>query len=484
LNRLTTSSESGGAWSQTNKYDRYGNRAIDLGGGNQSLYFNSANRITNAGYVYDAAGNLTSDGIQSFAYDAENKIKTVNGVSDVYRYDGDGNRVRKNFATGEKVRMVYSGGQLVAEYDLTTGSLKKEYVYGGKGLLATVEPGTGTRYTTSDHLGSPRVVTNSSGGVVSRHDYMPFGEELGAGAGARTTAMGFVVNDGVRQKFTSKERDTETGLDYFNARYYASSQGRFPSPDPLYYTSLRPSDPQQFNLYSYVRNAPLVMVDPDGRDGYLKAETQEAFEKGKREVKRVAPGTRIDGDGKIHKPGFFRRILNNLTGHGAGTALISRIADAKNVTLIRATEKNAGLAGLPSSRMTAKFQDMTGCAAVGCDYYIELNVNYKGTSHDRMPDGSIAEAPFDLAVGLAHELIHADIFNHYGDTFSGEDDTAVHSYTVGGQILQEQSRAGEFLATGLPFEYKGTKKNVPSKWGITENEIRRELMRPPRATYK
>ncbi len=225
LNRLTTSAESTGGWSQTNKYDRYGNRAIDLGGGNQSLYFNSANQITNSGYIYDAVGNLTNDGVQSFGYDAENKIKSVNGVSDVYRYDGDGNRVRKNFASGEKVRMVYSGGQLIAEYDLINGSLKKEYIYGAKGLLATVEPGTGTRYTTSDHLGSPRVVTNASAGVVSRHDYMPFGEELGSGIGGRTTAMGFIVSDGLRQKFTSKERDLETGVDFAKARSYSSSQG-------------------------------------------------------------------------------------------------------------------------------------------------------------------------------------------------------------------------------------------------------------------
>ena len=135
LNRLTTSVESGSSWSQTNKYDRYGNRAIDLGGGNQSLYFNTANnRITNGGYVYDAPGNLTNDGSQSFAFDGENKIKTVNGESDVYRYDANGNRVRKNFTFGEKVRMVYGGGQLIAEYDLSNGSLKKEYVYGAKGL--------------------------------------------------------------------------------------------------------------------------------------------------------------------------------------------------------------------------------------------------------------------------------------------------------------------------------------------------------------
>jgi len=268
LNRLTTSSESGGAWSQTNKYDRYGNRAIDLGGGNQSLYFNSANQITNAGYSYDAAGNLTNDGTQSFAYDGENKIKTVNGVSDVYRYDGDGNRIRKNFASGEKVRMVYSGNQLIAEYDLTNGSLKKEYVYGATGLVSTVEPSNGTRYITSDHLGSPRVVTNSAAGVVSRHDYMPFGEEIGSGIGGRSTGMGFIVTDGLRQRFTAYERDSETNLDYAINRYYASVQGRFTSPDPLM-ASGKSGDPQTWNRYNYVGNNPLHRIDPNGLDWWF-----------------------------------------------------------------------------------------------------------------------------------------------------------------------------------------------------------------------
>src|SRR4029077_7402930 len=81
LNRLTTSNEnSGSSWSQTKAYDQYGNRWIDYGGGNQSLYFNSANnRITNSGYGYDSAGNLSSDGAHTYAFDGENKIKTVDG---------------------------------------------------------------------------------------------------------------------------------------------------------------------------------------------------------------------------------------------------------------------------------------------------------------------------------------------------------------------------------------------------------------------
>lgn len=262
LNRLTTSQEnSGSSWSQTNSYDRYGNRSI-VGG---VLTFNAANnRISSAGYSYDASGNLTNDTIHAYTFDAENKISKVDNVS-AYVYDGDGQRVRK--LVGENTRFVYGiGGQLVAELDGSTGNLKKEYVQGGATLI-TIEPtavnANGTRYTTSDHLGSPRVVTNASAGVVSRHDYQPFGAELGIGIGGRTTGMGYSVTDGLRQKFTLKERDNETGLDYSQYRYYSSTQGRFTSPDPLL-ASAKFSDPQSWNRYTYCGNNPLVNVDPLG----------------------------------------------------------------------------------------------------------------------------------------------------------------------------------------------------------------------------
>ena len=87
----------------------------------------------------------------------------------------------------------------------------------------------------------------------------------------------------IAAQFTSKERDAETGLDYFGARYYSSSQGRFTSPDewaggivdaysggqvgkpgPLPYADI--DDPQTLNKYVYVRNNPLRYVDPDGHD--------------------------------------------------------------------------------------------------------------------------------------------------------------------------------------------------------------------------
>ena len=83
---------------------------------------------------------------------------------------------------------------------------------------------------------------------------------------ADTCALGEVPD--CRSSSTGKERDTESGNDYFGARYYASSMGRFLSPDwsakedPVPYAQLE--DPQSLNLYSYVRNNPLTRVDADG----------------------------------------------------------------------------------------------------------------------------------------------------------------------------------------------------------------------------
>jgi RHS repeat-associated protein len=104
-----------------------------------------------------------------------------------------------------------------------------------------------------DGLGSVRAVTDQGGAVIERHDYLPFGEEVSPPGGAQP------------RQFTGKERDAETGMDYFGARYYSGKRGRFTTVDPVYTWAENLTDPQRWNRYAYVRNNPLRYTDPDGR---------------------------------------------------------------------------------------------------------------------------------------------------------------------------------------------------------------------------
>src|SRR5439155_19699467 len=142
------------------------------------------------------------------------------------------------------------------------------YAYDARGKLAseygsTTTPSCTSCYLTPDPLGSTRLITDASGAVTARSDYLPFGEEVPADRDGRSTVTcggASCFNEqgrSVAQKFTGKERDAETGLDYFGARYLSSTQGRFTSPDPLFFQKEMLEDPQRWNLYSYVRNNPL-----------------------------------------------------------------------------------------------------------------------------------------------------------------------------------------------------------------------------------
>ena len=196
------------------------------------------------GYQFDDAGNTKTDADnRQFIYDGENKqveVKDQYGVSiGKYFYDGDGKRVKKITNTETTVFVYNAGGQLVAEYSTQISQQPQ------------------VSYLTSDHLGSPRINTDANGQVIARHDYQPFGEEIQrASYGA----------DQVRKQFTGYEKDDETDLDFAQARYFNSGFGRFSSPDPLYFTAERLIDPQQFNLYVYVRNNPLKYIDINGED--------------------------------------------------------------------------------------------------------------------------------------------------------------------------------------------------------------------------
>jgi RHS repeat-associated protein len=152
----------------------------------------------------------------------------------------------------------------------------------------------------SDHLGTPRMIIDQTGTLanVKRHDYLPFGEELFAPAGGRTGPLGYVAGDGVRQQFTSKERDVETGLDYFQARYYSSVSGRFISADEPFADQYQ-QDPQTWNLYAYTSNNPLVRVDDDGKRWFYK----DIYDEHGNRINRLVQWVDANEDGTYTSPG-------------------------------------------------------------------------------------------------------------------------------------------------------------------------------------
>ncbi len=169
--------------------------------------------------------------------------------------------VRLNYHHGasETAIFVYSAGKLVAEYSNTQ--------------VPVTNPTT--RYLTEDHLGTPRVVTDSQGNVISRRDFLPFGEQLDPDVGGRSSVTAYQpTNDNVKQKFTGYQKDEESGLDFAEARMYENRHGRFTAVDPLL-ASGKSANPQTFNRFVYCVNTPLACTDPTGLigDWYQSTET-------------------------------------------------------------------------------------------------------------------------------------------------------------------------------------------------------------------
>jgi RHS repeat-associated protein len=246
-----------------------GNAPQDIGGScpSSDTPYNGNNQMLGASY--DAAGNQVVVTGDTMAYDAENRLAlateapSLGGGTENYIYDGDGRRIGKWGPNSATVYVYDALGQLAAEYS----------------TAANAPPCT-TCYLSDDHLGSTRLVTDQNGSVVARHDYLPFGEETAPNAA-----------DNINQKFTGKERDQETGIDYFGARYYGGALGRFTSPDPISGTVLHILNPQRWNMYAYAVNNPLAFVDPDGQDAIAV------------KYANLAHGLGHAGVGSVHKDG-------------------------------------------------------------------------------------------------------------------------------------------------------------------------------------
>ncbi|MEW6364475.1 MAG: RHS repeat-associated core domain-containing protein [Acidobacteriota bacterium] len=158
-------------------------------------------------------------------------------------------------AGSEIVYYIYSfDGKLLAEYD-ADGNCNRDYIYAGNRLIAEHKPKVGIyHFYTPDQINTTRMITDQAGKIVYSAAFGPYGGEQ----------ITWVDKCNPALKFSGKERDRDTTFDYFGARHYASSQGRWISPDPIRNKQLAIWTPQLWNLYSYCRNNPITFVDPDG----------------------------------------------------------------------------------------------------------------------------------------------------------------------------------------------------------------------------
>ncbi len=218
---------------------------------NLSLSVGSGNQITTSGFTYDASGNLTADGIMSPVYDADGHMTSGTGVS--YIYDANGLRMYKSSGT----EYLYGLNDEVLDETNSGASITNEYIYFNGQRIARRDSSGNVDYYFADHLGSARVVTNSSGTILDDSDFYPYG-------GERVTSSG----SGNPYKFTGKERDSESGLYNFGARYHSPQYQRFMSADPAGLAVADLSNPQTLNQYAYVNNNPINMTDPTGLCGF------------------------------------------------------------------------------------------------------------------------------------------------------------------------------------------------------------------------
>jgi RHS repeat-associated protein len=219
--------------------------------GTVSYASNALNQYTAVGAVtptYDGNGNLTSDGTFSFGYDAENRLTSASGAGNTasYAFDAQGRRKTRTVNGTTTVFVTDAANREVLEYDGASGAILRWYAYGlgPNDVLGQMNVATATRATpVPDMLGSVIGSLDSGSGILSKVGYLPYGKSA--------TASGPFG-------YTGQRIDPETGgLYYYRARHYSPAWGRFLQADPI-------GARGGINLYAYVRNDPINLVDQFG----------------------------------------------------------------------------------------------------------------------------------------------------------------------------------------------------------------------------
>jgi RHS repeat-associated protein len=236
-----------GASSYSATCDAVGNRLTADGRGYTVNNLNACTQLTAPAQTlsYDANGNISSWDGTNFFHDSQGQLTNLTAGSQSIAYQYDHRRLR---VTGGTAAYTYDAGGNLRQ--IADGGNITQYVYADGIDHAVLLRRNGTLYALiTGHLGSVVAILNSTGNLVQSYDYTPFG---------RTTATGTDVGNVLG--FTGREYDPASGLYYYRNRWYSPDLGRFLEPDPI---GLRASD---VNLYRYVGNNPLNLVDPLGLD--------------------------------------------------------------------------------------------------------------------------------------------------------------------------------------------------------------------------
>jgi RHS repeat-associated protein len=204
-------------------------------------------------FAYDSRGNTTRKNTQAYVFDRANRMGQVTGLQS-YRYDTLGRRVQTTDADGKTTFWIYSQSGQVLYTSEARRSQNLSYIYLGNSQVATRAAawGTGTvtvKYQHTDMLGSPVAETSSTGSILKRTSFSPYGEPW------KSTTV-----DGTG--YTGHVMDGATGLTYMQQRYYDPQVGQFRSVDPI---TVQGGDLRHFNRYAYAYNNPQKFTDPDGR---------------------------------------------------------------------------------------------------------------------------------------------------------------------------------------------------------------------------
>jgi RHS repeat-associated protein len=199
----------------------------------------------------------------------------------------------------------------------------------------------------TDHLGSLVGTLSSTGDVLSTQDIAPFGELFTGGS-----ADSFV--------FTGKERDAESGNDYFGARYYSSSMGRFLSPDPI---GGDLTNPQSLNRYAYVLNNPLTNTDPTGL--YTCTDSSDCSSKKDIALEKALGGLRNSSNADVARAANAYGAVNNDNGVSVGFKDLSGSGKGGDTVSTIGTDANGNLRANSAITINSKDSGTNFVADVG-----------------------------------------------------------------------------------------------------------------------